>query len=69
MRKDKEIKNKGIRSQGIWLVWVVVALCYAVPYTLLSDVARWYGSLLFWALAGLAVIALNVFITRDFKDR
>lgn len=55
-------------GMGIWLVWVVVALCYVVPYTLLSDVARWYGSFLFWALAGLVVIALNIFITCDFRD-
>ncbi|MDX5502941.1 hypothetical protein [Billgrantia antri] len=64
MRKVRRLKGK-----GIWLVWGVVALCYLVPYTLLSDVTRWYGSFLFWALAGLAVIALNAFITRDFKDR
>lgn len=56
------------RSRWIWLVWGVVLLCYVVPYTLLSDVARWYGSFLFWALAGLAVIAVNVLITRDFKE-
>lgn len=54
---------------GIWLVWLVVALCYAVPYTLLSDLPRWYGSFLFWSLAGLAVIVLNVFLTRDFRGR
>ncbi|WP_111414804.1 hypothetical protein [Billgrantia lactosivorans] len=64
MRKDERWRGK-----GIWLVWIVVALCYAVPYTLLGDVAQWYGSFLFWTLAGLAVIALNVVITRDFKDR
>ncbi|MGQ4878927.1 hypothetical protein ACOJCM_10200 [Billgrantia sp. LNSP4103-1] len=62
-------KHKGMKDKGIWLLWIVVALCYVVPYTLLTDVARWYGSFLFWALAGLAVIALNVFLTRDFKDR
>lgn len=56
-------------SMGIWLVWGVVVLCYVVPYTLLSDVARWYGSFLFWVLAGLGVIVLNIFITRDFRDR
>lgn len=57
------------RSKEIWLVWGVVALCYVVPYTLLSDVARWYGSFLFWGLAGLVVIGLNAFVTRDLKDR
>ncbi|KAA0010019.1 hypothetical protein F0A17_19235 [Billgrantia pellis] len=62
-------KVKGTKGKGIWLVWALVVLCYAVPYTLLTDVARWYGSFLFWTLAGLAVIALNVFITRGFKGR
>lgn len=56
------------RSKWIWLVWAVVLLSYLVPYTLLSGVALWYGSFLFWALAGLAVIALNVFITKDFEE-
>ncbi|QOR38033.1 hypothetical protein HNO52_05560 [Billgrantia diversa] len=69
MRKGKEVRSQETRSKGIWLVWIVVALCYAVPYTLLGDVPRWYGSFLFWALAGLVVIVLNVFLTRDFKDR
>ncbi|CAD5260136.1 MULTISPECIES: hypothetical protein [Halomonadaceae] len=56
------------RSKWIWLVWAVVLLSYLVPYTLLSGVALWYGSFLFWMLAGLAIIALNVFITKDFEE-
>ena len=56
------------RSKWIWLVWAVVLLSYLVPYTLLSDVSRWYGSFLFWPVAGLVIIALNVFITSDFKE-
>jgi len=56
------------RSKWIWLVWAVVLLSYFVPYTLLSGVALWYGSFLFWMLAGLAIIALNVFITKDFEE-
>ncbi|MEA2117772.1 hypothetical protein [Halovibrio sp. HP20-50] len=56
------------RSKWIWLVWVVVLLSGLVPYTLLSDVARWYGSFLFWAVAGVVVIAVNVLITRDFEE-
>lgn len=58
----------GKRSKWIWLVWIIVLLSYVVPYTLLSNVAFWYGSFLFWAVAGLIVIALNVFITKDFED-
>ncbi|AJY49067.1 hypothetical protein [Halomonas sp. KO116] len=57
------------RSKWIWLVWAVVLLCYVVPYTLLGHVSQWYGSFLFWACAGLVIIALNVFITKDFKER
>jgi hypothetical protein len=34
----------------------------------LNGVALWYGSFLFWMLAGLAIIALNVFITKDFEE-
>ncbi|UDM07015.1 hypothetical protein LG409_16845 [Halomonas sp. NyZ770] len=49
-------------------VWAVVLLSYLVPYTFLSNVALWYGSFLFWTFAGLVVIALNVFITKDFEE-
>ena len=56
------------RRKRIWLVWAVVLLCYLVPYTLLNGISRWYGSFLFWALAGLVIIALNVYITQDFKE-
>lgn len=56
------------RSKAIWLVWALVVLCYLVPYTLLSEVEVWYGSFLFWVLAGLVVIGLNAYITKDFED-
>lgn len=56
------------RSKWIWAVWAVVLLCYLVPYTLLTNVAMWYGSFLFWTCAGLVVIALNIYITQDFEE-
>lgn len=49
-------------------VWLVVLLSCVVPYTLLTNTAAWYGSFLFWTCAGLVVIALNIFITQDFKE-
>ncbi|WP_110686410.1 hypothetical protein [Salinicola aestuarinus] len=52
-----------------WGIWAVVVLCYAVPYALLRDVAHWYGSFLFWGIAGLTIILLNVLMTADFNDR
>lgn len=54
------------RRTGLWLIAVVVALCVIVPFTFLSEVTRWYGSFLFWTVAGVAIIALNVAITRGF---
>ncbi|MBE0462159.1 hypothetical protein EI547_01630 [Halomonas sp. FME20] len=56
------------RGKWIMTVWLVVLLSCVVPYTLLTNTAAWYGSFLFWACAGLVVIALNIFITRDFKE-
>lgn len=55
-------------NKWIWLVWGVVLLCYLVPYTLLTNVQAWYGSFLFWTVAGLAVIVLNVLLTRNFRE-
>lgn len=55
------------RIKWIWAVWIVVLLSVVVPFTLLTDVAAWYGSFLFWACTGLTVIALNIFITKDFE--
>lgn len=56
------------RNKWIWAVWAVVLLCVLMPYTLLTNVAMWYGSFLFWTIAGLIVIALNIYITKDFEE-
>lgn len=55
------------RSRWIWLVWLVVFLSYLVPFTILSNVAAWHGSLLLWSLAGVSIIAINVYITGAFR--
>lgn len=57
------------RSKWISLVWLVVFLCYLVPYTVLRDTQAWYGSFLFWTLAGLAVIGINVYVTKDYEEK
>ncbi len=46
-------------------IGALVLACYGVPYLLLSRVNAWYGSFLFWTLAGVLVIVLNVAATRD----
>lgn len=51
---------------AIYLVWLLVALCYVVPYALLRNVNAWYGSFLFFTVVGVLVIVLNLWATRDF---
>ena len=55
-------------NQWIWAIALVVLLCVIVPYGVLGEVHAWYGSFLFWALAGLVVIVVNIVMTRDFKE-
>lgn len=53
-----------------WLlasVPVIMLAMFAVPYTLLRDVNAWYGSLLFWVVGTVVVIAINVRLTRHWK--
>ncbi len=50
------------------LLGIVILACYLVPYLLLGSVAHWSGAFLFWALAGLAVIGLNMVATADFGE-
>jgi hypothetical protein len=53
---------------ALYLIGVVVLACYAIPYTLLANVAEWYGSFLFWCAAGVAVIILNILATASFEE-
>lgn len=64
---------KGLRvknPRAIWLVLVLVIIvcCYAVPYTVLSDVDEWYGSFLFWTLASAVVIGINAAVSAAWRD-
>ncbi|WP_330647169.1 hypothetical protein [Thioclava sp. FTW29] len=54
------------RPLALFLTALVILASYGVPYLLLGDIAAWYGCFLFWALAGLAVIGLNVVATAGF---
>lgn len=56
------------RRIALALVGLVILACYAVPYLLIGQIAAWWASFLFWGLAGLAVIALNIFATRGWED-
>ncbi len=60
------LERRGVVWAGVVLVLVVLA--YVVPYTLLAEVDRWYGSFLFWAVFGLAAIVAIWAMTRSWRD-
>ena len=52
------------------LFWAIICiflilLAYIIPYTVLTDVAKWYGSFLLWVMLGLVIIVVNIIITKD----
>lgn len=53
---------------ALWLMGGVVLSCYLVPYYILDTVTTWHGAFLFWSLAGLAVIGLNIVATAGFRE-
>lgn len=53
---------------ALWLMGGLILSCYLVPYFVLDNVATWRGAFLFWSVAGLAVIGLNVVATREFRE-
>ncbi|WP_420326123.1 hypothetical protein [Mameliella sp.] len=55
------------RNTALILLAMVIIACFAVPYLVIGQVAAWYGSFLFWTLAGVAVIALNAVAMAGFK--
>ena len=60
------MERRGVVWAGAVLVLVVLA--YVVPYTLLAEVDRWYGSFLFWMVFGLAAIVAIWAMTRSWRD-
>ena len=56
------------RRTALAAIGVVILACYGIPYLLIGQIAAWYGSFLFWSLAGVAVIVLNVAATRGWED-
>lgn len=47
---------------------VLILLAYIIPYTVLTDVAKWYGSFLLWVILGLVIIVVNIIITKDWRS-
>ena len=56
------------RKIALLLIGVVIIACYAVPYLFIGQNAAWTGSLLFWSLAGVAIIVLNAAAMAGFSE-
>ncbi|SOB99505.1 hypothetical protein SAMN05880501_102219 [Ureibacillus xyleni] len=48
-------------------ILLIIMLAYILPYTMLTDVAKWYGSFLIWTVLACIVIGINFFLTKDWK--
>lgn len=55
---------------ALWLVpvLVVVLLSFVVPFVVLRGIDAWYGSMLFWILGTVVVIAVNAVVSSAWKD-
>lgn len=42
-----------------------ILLAYLLPYTLFTNVTKWYGSFLLWSSLTLIVFIINYFFTKD----
>lgn len=67
---EKQASEQQRAPRASWLVpvLVVVLLSYLVPYTVLRDVDAWYGSMLFWLLGTVVVIAVNTVVSSAWRD-
>ncbi|MCP1146038.1 hypothetical protein [Lysinibacillus endophyticus] len=58
---------KGNELKWALAILIMILLAYILPYTLLTDVAKWYGSFLIWTVLTCIVIGINFFLTKDWK--
>ncbi|WP_068677438.1 hypothetical protein [Oceanobacillus sp. Castelsardo] len=56
------MKNE-LRWGLIILFFVLIA--YILPYTLLTNVTKWYGSFFVWIILTIIVIGINYLITKN----
>ncbi|KAB8139326.1 hypothetical protein F9U64_00600 [Gracilibacillus oryzae] len=58
------------KKEKIWglTILIIILLGYLIPYTLLSNVAKWYGSFLLWTVLAILIIAANYMLTKDWSD-
>lgn len=54
-------------NEGFYAILIGIAILAAtiVPYTVLRNVEKWYGSFLFWTVLTVVVIGINYFLIKD----
>lgn len=54
-------------NEGFYAILIGIAIlaAFIVPYTVLRNVEKWYGSFLFWTVLTVVVIGINYFLIKD----
>lgn len=54
-------------NEGVYAIIIasLILIAFVVPYTLLSNVEKWYGSFLFWTVLTVIVIGINYLLIKD----
>ncbi|MFD1066772.1 hypothetical protein [Oceanobacillus locisalsi] len=50
------------------MITISVFIAFVVPFTLFSNVEKWYGSFLFWLIVTIIVIVFNAILTKDWSN-
>ena len=55
------------KNEGVYAIVITVLIisAFIVPFTILTNVEKWYGSFLFWTLLTVIVIGVNYLLIRD----
>ena len=55
-------KNEGVYAI---IITVLIISAFIVPFTILTNTEKWYGSFLFWTLLTVIMIGVNYLFIRD----
>ncbi|WP_080875013.1 hypothetical protein [Oceanobacillus timonensis] len=50
------------------IISIIILCAFIVPFTLLNNIEKWYGSFLFWLILTFIVIVFNAILTKDWSD-
>ncbi|WP_339228454.1 hypothetical protein NSQ77_01560 [Oceanobacillus sp. FSL K6-2867] len=51
------------------LILFIILLAFILPYTLLTNVTKWYGSFLIWLVLAFITIIINYFLTKNWGKK